>query len=199
MLSVIARDKGQGTNDKEGCSGGIEPAASTFTGSHAEPLHHKHQRGPVGPERKGRELNPQGSSLNALAPRCRRQSASPSRWSRTRDLHPPQYVLQTYASLLGLCDMWGDVPESNRRCLDHSQASWPLDEHPHKLRRKESNLRTPIPKTGVCTSTNYSASNGAAARAQTSNRAFRRRLRCSLAPRRRMVHLAGLELALRRV
>ncbi len=102
--------------------------------------------------RKGRELNPQGSSLDALAPRCRRQSASPSRWSRTRDLHPPQYVLQTYASLLDLCDIWiydlglaceqsqiqnrksiwGDVPESNRRRLDHSQVSWPLDEHPHK-------------------------------------------------------------------
>src|SRR6476619_4049591 len=27
---------------------------------------------------------------------------------------------------------WGDVPESNRRRLDHSQVSWPLDEHPHK-------------------------------------------------------------------
>ncbi len=103
-------------------------------------------------------MNPQGSSLDALAPRCRHQSAGPSGWSRTRDLHPPQYVLQTYALLLGLCDiwivdlrfviydwpvsnrksqivnrksMWGDVPESNRRRLDHSQASWPLDEHPH--------------------------------------------------------------------
>ena len=64
---------------------------------------------------------------------------------------------------------------------------------PRKLRRKGSNLRTPISKTGVCTSTNYSASNGAAARTQTSNRAFRRGLRCSLAPRRRVVHLAGLE------
>jgi len=64
---------------------------------------------------------------------------------------------------------------------------------PHKLRRKDSNLRTPIPKIGVCTSTNYPAPHGAAARTQTSNRAFRRRPRCSLAPRRRMVHLAGLE------
>ena len=82
--------------------------------------------------RKGRELNPQGSSLDALAPRCRHQSAGPSMWSRTRDLHPPQHVLQTCASLLGLCDMWGDVPESNRRRLDHSQVSSPLDEHPHK-------------------------------------------------------------------
>jgi hypothetical protein len=86
------------------------------------------------------------------------------------------------------------VPESNRRRLDHSQASSPLDEHPHEwLRRKESNLRTPVPKTGVYTNINYSASAGAAARAQTSNHAFRRRPRCSLAPRRRMVHPAGLE------
>jgi hypothetical protein len=81
--------------------------------------------------RKGRELNPQGSSLDALAPRCRRLSAGPSVWSRMRDSHPHHNVLQTRASLLGLCDRWGDVPELNRRRLGHSQASWPLDEHPH--------------------------------------------------------------------
>ena len=29
---------------QSGCSGGVEPAASTFTGSHARLLHHKHHR-----------------------------------------------------------------------------------------------------------------------------------------------------------
>src|SRR5206468_10087470 len=44
-----------GARSYSGCPGGVEPAATTFTGSHAKPLHHRHHRGV---ERKARESNP---------------------------------------------------------------------------------------------------------------------------------------------
>lgn len=101
-------------------------------------------------------MNPQGCLLDALAPRCRHQSAGPStgvaRGIRTRNKtfckHLPHCsACATFERMYGfgllICqskiqnrkskiNVWGDVSDSNRRRLSHSQESSPLDEHPHK-------------------------------------------------------------------
>jgi hypothetical protein len=71
------------------------------------------------------------SSLDALAPRCRRPSAGPSMWSRTRDLHPPRRVLQTRASLLGLCDVLGGCAGAAPASPGSRPGILLLNYHPH--------------------------------------------------------------------